>query len=77
MDGPRDFHLHLHLDMGSIWGPCDHLSRVVVLASQCGGWLPVRSLELLCWKDPGVMVQAASCLAQGSWEEKPPYEGKA
>ena len=77
MGGPRDLHLHLHPDMGSSWGLCDLLSAVVALASQCGGWLPVRSWELLRWKDPGVVVQAVPCFVQGSWEQKPPYEGKA
>lgn len=77
MDGPRDLHLHVHLDTGSTWGPCDLLSAVVALASRCGKWLLVRSWELLCWKDPGVVVQAVSCLAQGSWEQKPLPEGKA
>ena len=52
MDGPWDLHLHLHLNLGRTWGPCDLLSAVVTLASRYSGWIPVSSWELLRWKDP-------------------------
>lgn len=53
MDGPRGLHLHLHLDKGSTWKPRNPLLWWVALSSQSCGWLPVRSWELRCWKDPG------------------------
>lgn len=52
-------------------------SMVVALTSQCVGWLPVRSCELHPWQDACAVVWAASCLAQGWWEQKPLPEGKA